>query len=211
MPGYCPQQQIYRILAQKGTPSPVVFDRFRPPRGFSQLSVQSKQAAIVKAYREKMDWYQSCYDRFNDYDYLNRYVCNNMDHLGLADGDKSKLKALCKDCYCDYEPGDVKATMKSSEGVRQIPFCRRMARGAASTNQEPDTLTMGGPGTQLLQRTLWTMIVVVALILIFYSMLQTGHEMVANAEGGAGMSEGMVAKEINQVLGKLCAEMNPAP
>ena len=113
MPDYCPQQQIYRIL-RAGTSAqssgPASFVRFKPPSGFGSMPYPAKRMLLLKAYEQKVKWYQKCYSHLTKYDYITRHLCDNVDLLGpTVDADGMLVMAvICKDCFCDYEADDLK-------------------------------------------------------------------------------------------------------
>ena len=119
MPDYCPQQQIYRIIRAGSTPSsrgPTSIVRFKPPNGFGSMPYPAKRKLLLKAYEQKVEWYQSCYAQLTKYDYLTRHLCDNVDLLGPAVDANGALvmAAMCKDCFCDYEAGDLKTAIMAT-------------------------------------------------------------------------------------------------
>jgi hypothetical protein len=119
MPDYCPQQQVYRILragSKPWTSGPLSLVRFKPPPGFGWMAYPAKRALLLKAYEQKVKWYQGCYASLTKYDYLTRHLCDNFDLLGPAvDADgQLVMAAICKDCFCDYRSDDLRTGIMAS-------------------------------------------------------------------------------------------------
>ncbi len=183
LPDFCPQQQIFRIFRGMSAPEPYVFETYKPQPGFGQKSLMSKQKEIINAYRKKMSWYQTCYQKLSDFDFINRHLCNNVARVqGLSDAQKKKLSVLCTECYCNYREGrgsqkgllGADATM-TSEAERDTPMCQRLKGGAKPVDQSP----MTGPGVELLKRTLLIAMLVVCVLVLFYSMIKASKQMSA--------------------------------
>jgi hypothetical protein len=200
MPDYCPQQQIYRVFAGKGIKGgvsrydgPYVFDTYHPLPGFGRKSLQSKQKTILSAYRDKMKWYQKCYVSMEDYGFVNRHVCRNVKLVpGLSDDQVDRLSVLCREAYCDYRPtsgliggtkSGIKATMTGEEEAKSGVMCGALygkKRPGADAAKSADSSAMGGPGTALLRRVLLMIMLVLAALAMFYSMLQAAKHMAAS-------------------------------
>ena len=176
LPDFCPHQQIYRIFRGKGVSQPYVFDKYRPVPGFTRMTLAKKQKLIIHAYRDKMSWYQTCYMTLRKYDFINRFICTTIDKLDLMDAHKEKLRVLCSECYCRYHAADKKtgitATMSSEEEIN-TPFCTRFTKkntgGALGSLGDPSS--MGGPGTNIIKRTILMSMLVIATLSVFYSMV----------------------------------------
>jgi hypothetical protein len=129
-PAYCPQQQIfgfYSDLAERGKSGggPYIYDRFLPDMQFYGKDVNKKRDAILKTYKDKNVFLGQCLRNMKDYNFVTRHVCSNVDvitesvllHSGqvnssqqnllidaaYAEEVKSKLRALCKQSFCNFD------------------------------------------------------------------------------------------------------------
>ena len=199
LPDYCPQQQIYRAFVGKGIKgglarfdAPYVFEKYSPMAGFGRIGLQKKQKMIISAYRDKMAWYQKCYASLEDYDYVNRHVCRNVDLVeGLMDSERRKLTTLCRESYCDYRPthgkiggikSGIKATMTGEEEARAGVMCGALygKKRPGTDKADDNNSSLSGPGTSLMRRVLLMLMLVLASLAMFYSMLQAAKQMTAS-------------------------------
>jgi hypothetical protein len=179
MPDYCPQQQIFRTFRGMAVKEPYAFDKYRPVAGFAKRTLAKKQQIIIKAYQQKMGWYQKCFSQLHDFDYINKHVCNNVHLIPLLGVQSKRLRVLCKECYCDYKATDYKlgiSAKMTNDDERTTSMCVRLVK--AKKKAELTDNGMGGPATELLKRTLLISMLVIAVLVMFYSMLQAAKKMV---------------------------------
>jgi hypothetical protein len=188
MPDFCPQQQIYRVFRGMGLSQPYVFDTYRPSpySHFGQKSLQAKQSEIVAAYRDKISWYQTCYQKVSEFDFINRHICNNVNRVnGLSATQRERLTVLCRECYCNYKEGDGRglgiatAAIMTGEEERTGMLCNRLSTKQSAPNMQE---TMSGPGVVLLKRTLLIGMLVICVLAMFYSMLKASKQMASAAQ-----------------------------
>ena len=200
MPDYCPQQQVFRILRAGKLPSdrgPAAFIKYTPVPGFASMPYPQKRLAIIAAYKDKVEWYQTCYASLTGHDYLTRHVCDNVDLLGDAVDAEGVLamSAVCHDCFCEYAAGDLKQDDRA--GMTRIGFqgdapspagsggtvdpdnpnpqgnssqCRRL-KAAADAALKAGLLRGPGPGTDLLRRALLLAVLVICVLVAMYSLV----------------------------------------
>ena len=180
LPDYCPQQQIYRVTHGMTLMEPYVFNTFKAFPGFANKSLQSKQSIIVRAYRDKMAWYQKCHASLRGYNYITKHACFFADvNTDLTEFQKRRLKLLCRECYCDYRPdrnwlSGISATM-TGDKERSTPMCERLT--ADKVPPKSDGSSFSGPAVELLKKTLLLAMLAVTLLVMFYSMLQASKHM----------------------------------
>ena len=186
MPDFCPQQQIFRLYRNIALSEPYAFDLYRAPPGFNNLSLQTKQQQIVSAYKNKMSWYQKCYNSLDDYDFVNKFICENVSRVpDLSAANRERLKTLCKECYCDYEPGRasvgaaVAARMTAIDSTKRAS---RMCKELYMTANAESKASFNGPALQLLKRTLLLMILVVFVVIMFYVMMKGTRKMLSSKQ-----------------------------
>jgi hypothetical protein len=171
LPAFCPQQQLFRVLQGAGLASPAALTTYPPPPGFASLNVSTKQSMIVSCFKRKMAWYQSCYGAFQQYDYINRFACANVDALGLSNEDAAQVRTLCLECYCRYAPGSFSAFKGASAhmtapGAPGPSFCAALAAGEMGGDPSG-----GGEATALLVHTALLAVLLITLLALMYSML----------------------------------------
>jgi hypothetical protein len=180
LPDYCPQQQIYRLTHGMTLMEPYAFEKFRSYPGFANKSLQSKQKIIVRAYRDKMTWYQKCHASLRTYRFITKHACHFADvNTDLSEFQRRRLKLLCRECYCDYRPDGnwltgIVATMTSEE-ERNSPMCVRLRADEAPPPSDGSGLS--GPAVELLKKTLLLSMLAITLLVMFYSMLQASKHM----------------------------------
>lgn len=186
LPDYCPQQQIYRMYRGQmlmGGMRPPVMDLYKPPPGFGSMQLSSKQSRIVKAYGDKVEWYQKCFKTLSGFNYMNRHICANADLMPKVT-DVSMLRRQCTECFCDYakgksKVGDALDARMTGDGERNNPFCRRL-RGegsdAIATNEG-----VAGAGTELLRKALTILLIVICMLVVMYGMRKAAGRMMQEA------------------------------
>jgi hypothetical protein len=187
MPSYCPQQQAMRMLVAKTVPDgdsgPFVMDVFHPSAGFQNKPVALKREALLTAYREKVRWYNACYNTLAPYEYMTRHICSNVDWLGLDPDTKKVLATVCTECCCkfrpDYDPDEpTSQAWRTDNGYQEVDgannrdACARLAQivdpsKVAGSSPPP-------PGPALLRRVLLISLLTLVLLLILYTMIDYG-------------------------------------
>lgn len=108
-PLYCPQQQIYGFLEQpeaRNRLQPYMFERHLPDANFYTASIMAKRSILLKTMEKKKEFLGACMVKMKPYDFMNRSICANIEHL---DGEKYpndlkvKMANVCKQAYCDYQ------------------------------------------------------------------------------------------------------------
>ena len=187
MPDYCPQQQIARIFMERkvGPSEPYVFTTFPAPTGFGAKTLVDRQKAVVASFADKKRWYQSCYTAFDKYDYLNKHVCSHLTKkgaLGLDQATTDKLRALCKECYCDYKPattylGSLDAELTALEERAANPFCKRRADDEVAVLETAELPE--GKAAAILKLALMIGVLVILVLSVLYSMFGASDAAVA--------------------------------
>lgn len=126
-PSQCPQSLIYNMyLKMKGVPgnydskTKLLYFKFFPWIKYFRESNFDKLIDITESYYEKVDYSRNCSELTDDYKYVIKYICNNIDKINDKDGSnshkteeiKDEIKKLCNVSYCDLdftETGDAVA------------------------------------------------------------------------------------------------------
>lgn len=192
MPSFCPQQQIFRAFEGQDLAEPYAFDRMRTPTGFSQKTQTERQRTVLDAFRDKMGWYQSCFRRLGNFDFINKHICSNLKRTavvrGLPDEVVAKLRTLCKECYCRYGKYDGKAGglagLMQANKARVLDACERpkLCRKLAEEEQsavveESDEAAVN----DVMMRALLLSTVTVVLVIVAFSMMRAATTMSEDA------------------------------
>ena len=108
-PHFCPQQQIYmyyRAADERESVLPYMFGTYVPDTSFYSKPAKKRRALLLKSLDAKKRFLGSCAVKLRPYDFLNRHVCANLDVIpksALTDENRTRLRAMCKQAYCDYE------------------------------------------------------------------------------------------------------------
>jgi hypothetical protein len=99
---------------------------------------------------------RGCYDQLGGYDFINTFVCLNLERLDLEPTARAKLAAVCREAYCLYRPaGGDRVSM-----VRE-PECSRGMCGSlkadADAQEQPDA-------AWLFRRTLLLLLAAMAVV-----------------------------------------------
>ena len=190
MPDMCPQQQIYNLASGQasgggfGGGPPVAFARYSPDAKFQSKAVDGKRSFLVDTFKRKASWYQRCYEKLTDKDFLNRHLCAVFDLLGLDDATRQHLAVVCSECYCDYQyNGDGAGTdlARMTDGHFQSwapnggneSLCLELRAAAFG-----DASGQGSqPGPALLRKVLFLSLVTLAAMLALYSMTRSGDKL----------------------------------
>lgn len=191
MPDLCPQQQISLMFLNKNIiGTPWALDKYKPQPSFYRKQMSNKLTTIASVYRNKVDWYQTCYQRLGQYEYAVRHVCSNVDRfvdsVNGTSSDKAKLTTLCKDCICDYREANMKrdglndrAVMTNDDEEKASYTCRRLY-GLDKSDSDQDPNALSGPGVETLRKAATAGIFVVALLCIIYSLMRASNHMVSD-------------------------------
>ena len=192
MPDLCPQQQIYNI-ATSGPLSgltdmlggPVAIAKYSPDGKFYNKSVAQKRKVLIGVFKKKVAWYQRCYDKLEDKDYLNKHLCAVFDKLGIEGSALTKLAVVCSECYCNYRRDNEiiseGAARMTDEGWQQgenggnESLCRELKHQASGDSSDPSNQ----PGPKLLRKALLLSLVTMVAMLALYSMTQSGNKLLA--------------------------------
>lgn len=192
MPDMCPQQQIYNFATGNGgsmfnpMSGPFAIAKYSPDSKFYNKSVQQKRKFLISVLKKKVKWYQRCYDKLGNKDYLNRHLCTVFDMLGIKENSiLSKLAVVCDECYCNYRSND---SATSTGGARMTDegyqdegdggnesLCRDIKRQAAGGKSDPSNQ----PGPQLLRKALILTLITLCGMLALYSMAQSGNKLLS--------------------------------
>jgi len=196
MPDFCPQQQAYRVYRQL-TPimstAPEAFVNYVPTPGFKQLPIEAKRVRIGKSFGEKMKWYQKCYRVLEEFDYINRHLCDNVDRLGLSDKEVARMGAVCRECYCRHQPaarGESAVMIGAKQegnyqswapGGGNKTSCARidkvLRKAVAMSDALDPTSLANGPASNLLNRALIIAIITLAALLTLLSIAEVGNKL----------------------------------
>jgi hypothetical protein len=169
LPSMCPQQMIFRAYKGDTLSSPYVFDKFKPPPGFTVQDIVKQEKQIVEAYRVKVGYLGPCYEQLTKYDYVNRHICANIDRLpNIPGGNREKLLHLCSQAYCDYEPVLNTGQPPSARMRRSAPaaFCTRIRNGLDAKQTD-----FNAEASQLARIMLMMTIGTLCLLVLLYAVL----------------------------------------
>jgi hypothetical protein len=181
LPSYCPQQEVMRILQSKSAPSdrPFAFVGFKPSAWFWRLPSVDKRDAMLRAYRDKVSMYQSCYERTGGYDYITRHACSNVAWMDdLDDAAKKALATVCVECFCDYrrDEGDEQHAWRTAAGYQRDGGGGDNSAACARLRQIVDPSTPQArpppPGPELLRKTLLLCIVAFCALLVLLTVMK---------------------------------------
>lgn len=199
LPSHCPQQQILATF-RNGKPfedygGHFMFERFRPGPDFHAKSKYDKLTTISRAFTDFGFYMGDCYRALRGYDYVNRHLCSNIermpDHEVSAES-KAKLRALCRQCYCDYSgkrlsPVDWQTTWfgwgakdvrkntvrRKSAAEREADcLCRKIERQDEKHGRlEPETRSGNDVARHLFTRALWILAALCVAVAVVYSIV----------------------------------------
>ena len=225
LPSHCPQQQI---LATFRTGKPFedrgghfMFERFHPRSPDFHAKTQfQKLSAISRAFTDFGFFMGDCYKALRGYDYINRHLCANIermpDHEVSAES-KAKLRALCRQCYCDYEgkrlsPVDWQTTWfgwgakdvrkntvrkRAAEERAADCLCRKIDRQDEKFGRlEPGARKETDVSRHLFTRSLWLLVGLCVVVAVVYTMVYVGsRELRAGVASGGGGEIAMSASD----------------
>lgn len=198
MPDFCPQQQIYRTYRGIADifSGPYVFDKFVPPSGFTRLSRQRRKSILLSAFKEKMSWYNRCFQTLKSFDYLNRHICNNISNIDLPQEELVKICQACREVFCNHHEtsilsrhakmigpaldGNYQADAPNNGRGPQIgnrKCCADIDRiifESENTTQEVDSSTVSpsGPSVYIMKRFLFVFTIGLCLLIMLYALIE---------------------------------------
>lgn len=129
-PSFCPQANIYNMyllnkqMGSKVT-NPLYFD-YKPNISYFKESERNQLNIIKKSFEERVDFISICDKKLNNYDFLNKYICNNVDELIKDPTLAFTVKKLCKLSYCELDindNGDASLFDSSTAEKNDCGFC----------------------------------------------------------------------------------------
>lgn len=193
MPDLCPQQQIAQIFVGRDdvSGSPWSLDKYKPAPQFLRKSMGGKISSLVDVYRDKVSWYQKCFDKLGGYEYATDYVCSDVARFGkirnLSQNVAEKLAVLCQECNCKYRRASVKRDKQNTRAImtdhkeeRATNVCVRLAKLAAGESgmDRGANWSLSGPGVEMLQTSAKIGIGVVVVLCMMYSLFTASDTMV---------------------------------
>ena len=150
-PSKCPHANIYNMYLKRFKQKKPIFYDYKPNMKYFTSSDFEKVNIIQDSYENKIAFKKKCFEKMEEYDYVSKHICNNIDTLfDDAEPDvKGKVVKLCKLAYCDIgfnKDGSVIKTPPTH------PFCTN------DTKELPIVAEDGQP----------TNIYVVVISLLFY-------------------------------------------
>lgn len=103
-PTFCPQAQIYRIYKGLQTPSPLMMDKYNPDPTFFTKDADARNKIIKNFFTSKQRFLNKCTKAHGQEDEVVKGICANFDMHKLSTSDTAKIKALCKQVYCESNP-----------------------------------------------------------------------------------------------------------
>ena len=81
---------------------------YQPNLKFWTLPKNKRETLVKSFFLKRQNFLQKCSTANAKYDPLIKTVCSNYDSVNLAnEGDRKKLKYLCKQIYCDGSPSET--------------------------------------------------------------------------------------------------------
>jgi hypothetical protein len=173
-PSYCPQQIIYSAyLANSGAVgesvanSKPLIHKYKPDLAYFGMRDARKEEYLGEVFDNKLEFLKKCNGSVNEYNYINEYICENLDVLIpdiAANKDvRTKIQMCCSSAYCQFAYDDD--GIEIIDPNKKPQFCKtaQLVENKAPA-QEP------APSENIYMMFLFMLIIFVVCILLFMTM-----------------------------------------
>lgn len=128
-PGKCPQAHIYNLYLEsnKKTDSALLsgpkIHQYKPDLKYFTSSQREKMALISDSFENKLEFNRLCNKKMKKYDYINQYICENIDKLIHDEDDKKEMSKICNVAYCEFNFTEDNS-ISLNKNDNKFPFCK---------------------------------------------------------------------------------------